>query len=367
MDNKALIQGAEHRIQQIRMSLQKKGIDCLLINHLPTIRYLTNFSGSYATLCITSKKVLFLTNDLYAEQIQHQLFKVKGLTTYITRDPYSFIAKEGLLDDAKTIGFESDKMSYATTMQVRKLLAPIKLVKANGIAQEVTISKTPEEINLIRKAADITTDVFNHIITLVKPGITEADLATEIVYQGRKRGAEKESFDIIVVSGHRSAMPHGRATDKKLENGDMITFDFGFYVEGFASDMTRSVMVGKANKEQKEVYTLIADCVEAANAYAKPGISGKELDAIARDKIVAAGYGDYFQHSLGHGLGIEVHESPAISWRNEKGLIPENAVITIEPGIYLPGKFGVRIEDDIVVHKNGIELLTKATKELLEL
>ena len=183
MDNKALIQGAEHRIQQIRLSLQKKGIDCLLINHLPTIRYLTNFSGSYATVCITSKKVLFLTNDLYAEQIQHQLFKVKGLSTYITRDPYAFIAKEGLLDDAKTIGFESDKMSYATTMQLRKLLAPIKLVKANGIAQEVTISKTEEEINLIRKAADITTEVFNYIITLVKPGITEADLATEIVYQ----------------------------------------------------------------------------------------------------------------------------------------------------------------------------------------
>jgi Xaa-Pro aminopeptidase len=365
MNNPAQTQAAEARIATLRAKMQAKAMDALLITHLPTIRYLTGFAGSYATLFITHSKILFLTNDLYAEQIKTQLFPLKGMEKRISRDPLGQTARENLLENPKTLGFEQDKVSYAMALQLRKLFRPARLVQAAGMAQQVTIPKTSAEIELVATAAKITDEVFQSILPLIKPGVSEQELATEIAYQGRKRGAEKEAFDIIVVSGARSAMPHGRASEKKLENGDMITFDFGFYYQGFASDMTRTVALGNPGQEQKKVYELIRSCVEAANQAAKPGMTGKELDAIARDKIEQAGYGQYFQHSLGHGLGIEVHEAPAISHRNEKGIIPEYAIITIEPGIYLPGSFGVRIEDDICVQASGAVVLTHSPKELL--
>ncbi|MBI3258443.1 MAG: M24 family metallopeptidase [Ignavibacteriae bacterium] len=180
-------------------------------------------------------------------------------------------------------------------------------------------------------------------------------------------GAEKEAFDIIVVTGEHSAWVHGRATEQKIKSGDMITFDFGFYVDGFASDVTRTVAVGKVSDEQRKVYGIVQEAHRTAIASAKAGMTGKELDTVARDIITAAGYGDYFQHSLGHGLGILVHENPAISSRNDKGKIPIGAVITIEPGIYLPGKFGVRIEDDILITETGCEILSSGSSELLVL
>ena len=367
MMTKDLTKTAELRFKQIRSKMQSMKMDALLINHLPTIRYLTGFSGSYAHVVVLLDEIIFLTNDLYEQQINIELLPLRGMKTFISRNPFQEIASQKLLKKSKTLGIDGDHLMHNTVLGIQKLLPKVKCVPAGGIAQEVTVVKSEQEIEHIRKAAQIASKVFDSIVKIIKPGIKETDIATEIVYQGRKLGAEKESFDIIVVSGERSAMPHGRATDKKIKKGDMITLDFGFYVNGFASDMTRSVMVGKANPEQKKVYDTVLKAIETSNAAAKVGMNCKKLYAVARNIIIAEGYGDYFRHSLGHGLGIEVHEMPRISAMNELEKLKKNTVITIEPGIYLPGKFGVRIEDDIVITQKGAEILTKATKQLLEL
>lgn len=361
------VQGAEKRLSVIRKQMTEKGIDALLVTSLYNIRYLTNFSGSNATLFILQSKVLFFTDDRYTEQIKTELHAVKGLESYIERSPYTFIKEKNLLGNSTTIGIETNKLPYATVMQLRKTFKPIKIVKADGIVENATIPKTPDEIAKIRRAADIQAEVFKQILPLIKVGVKESDLAAEITYRGRMLGAEKEAFDIIVVAGEHSAWVHGRATEQKIKSGDMITFDFGFYVDGFASDVTRTVAVGKVSDEQRKVYGVVQEAHKTAIASAKAGMTGKELDAVARDIITSAGYGDYFQHSLGHGLGIQVHENPAISFRNDKGTIPVGAVITIEPGIYLPGKFGVRIEDDILITETGCEILSSGSSELLVL
>jgi len=359
------LMGAENRLKVIRAEMKAKNIDAMLVTHLPSIRYITNFSGSNATVFILKSKVLFFTDDRYTEQVKSELHTVKGLETYIQRDPYSYAKEHNLLKGVMSIGVETARVSYDTLVRLRSMFKPAKITKANSIVQNATIPKTPDEVAKIRRAADIQANVFNQILPLIKVGVSEQDLAAEITYRGRMLGAEKEAFDIIVVAGEHSAWVHGRATEQKIKKGDMITFDFGFYYEGFASDVTRTVAVGTVSKEQKKVYEIVRNAHGSAIAAAKAGMTGKELDAVARDIITAEGYGDYFQHSLGHGLGIEVHESPGISFRNEKGKIPVGAVITIEPGIYLPGKFGVRIEDDILITETGCEILSSGSSELI--
>ncbi|MBK9247281.1 MAG: aminopeptidase P family protein [Ignavibacteria bacterium] len=359
------LDGAEHRLMTIRTDMKAKNIDALLVTHLPSIRYITNFSGSNASLFILKSKVLFFTDDRYTEQVKSELHAIKGLETYIERDPYKYAMDKNLLKGVLKLGADTGKVDYDTIVKLRKMFRPATITKANGIVQNATIPKTPDEVAKIRRAADIQANVFNQILPLIKVGVSEQDLAAEITYRGRMLGAEKEAFDIIVVAGEHSAWVHGRATQQKIKKGDMITFDFGFYYEGFASDVTRTVAVGAVSKEQRKVYDIVRHAHGTAIAAAKAGMTGKELDAVARDIITTAGYGDYFKHSLGHGLGIEVHENPGISFRNEKGRIPVGAVITIEPGIYLPGKFGVRIEDDILITETGCEVLSSGSSELI--
>lgn len=358
-------QGAENRLTVIRNRMKEKGIDALLVTCLPSIRYLTNFSGSNATLFILQSKVIFFTDDRYTEQIKTELHTINGLETFVERAPFSYAKENRLLIGVNLIGIDTKNVSYSTVIQLRKTFNPAKIIDEGGIVESATIPKTHDEITKIRRAADIQAEVFNQILPFIKVGVSEADLAAEITYRGRMLGAEKEAFDIIVVAGEHSAWVHGRATNQKINSGDMITFDFGFYVDGFASDVTRTVVVGKVSDEQRTVYNVVRDAHKSAIESAKAGMTGKELDAVARDIITSAGYGDYFKHSLGHGLGISVHESPAISFRNEKQRIPIGAVITIEPGIYLPGKFGVRIEDDILITESGCEILSSGSSELL--
>ena len=363
----SLTHSAEQRIRRIRKDMQASKMDALLINHLPSIRYLTGFSGSSALLIIKHDALFFLTNDLYEMQIKNEVYQLKGLTTIITRSFIGEMASRKVLSKVKQLGISEGSMTYAMHKALSTAFPKVKTVSDSGMVQKVNITKMPHELEHIRKAAKIATKVFQSIIKEIKPGITEADLAAEISYQGRKAGAEKESFDIIVVSGERSAMPHGRATNKKLKKGDAITMDFGFYVEGFASDMTRTVFVGKASERQKLVYNTVLEAVETANDAAKAGIDCKKLDGIARTIIEKAGFGEFFRHSLGHGLGIEVHDSPRISREAGGEKVLNGSVITIEPGIYLPGEFGVRIEDDLHIAGKGAEVLTLASKQLLEL
>lgn len=358
-------QSTEARIATIRSKMNEKGIEAIIVTSIPSIRYITNFSGSNATLFILNSKVIFFTDDRYTEQIKTELNPIQGLETYIERSPYTYANDNQLLKKIKVIGVDTKSVSYSTVMQLRKTFKSSKIIDEGGIVESVTISKTKDEIAKIKRAADIQFDVFNQILPLIKVGVRESDLAAEITYRGRLLGAEKEAFDIIVVAGEHSAWVHGRATDQKIKSGDMITFDFGFYVDGFASDVTRTVAVGKVSDEQRKVYGIVQEAHKSAIASAKAEMTGKELDTVARNIITSAGYGDYFKHSLGHGLGISVHESPAISFKNEKQKIPVGAVITIEPGIYLPDKFGVRIEDDIHITENGCEVLSSGSSDLI--
>jgi Xaa-Pro aminopeptidase len=242
----------------------------------------------------------------------------------------------------------------------------VKLVAAGDLVRDLSAIKTEKDIASIRKAANIAAKVYREILDVVVPGMRELDVAAEISYRGRLHGSEGDAFDIIVASGKRSALPHGRATSKKIANGEMVTLDFGCIVDGFNSDMTRTFAVGEPGDEARAVYRTVYDAERAGVATARAGISARQLDQVCRDVIDEAGYGPNFNHSTGHGLGLEVHEYPAVAARSPEDLkLKAGMVVTIEPGIYLPGKFGVRIEDDVVIEEGGCRELTSPTRQLI--
>jgi len=216
----------------------------------------------------------------------------------------------------------------------------------------------------MRKAQEITDEAFSYILTFIKPGMTERRVAAELVYQMMLRGADQVSFDPIVVAGHRSSMPHGVPTENVIQEGDFVTMDFGCLYRGYCSDMTRTIAVGHATEEMRKVYDVVLLAQLAGLAASKAGVLGKDVDKAARDVIEAAGYGDYFGHGYGHSLGLEIHEAPYASPKGNAPM-PEGCVCSAEPGIYLPGKFGVRIEDTAIFRADGVEILTKSPKELI--
>ena len=224
--------------------------------------------------------------------------------------------------------------------------------------------KDASEIKIIRQAIEIADQAFEHILTFIKPGITEIQVANELDFYMRSLGASGVSFDTIVASGVRSSMPHGVASQKVIESGDLITLDFGCYYEGYVSDMTRTIALGTIDPKLKEIYEIVLRANEIVNENTKAGITGKQMDALARDYITQKGYGDDFGHSTGHGIGLDIHEGPSISFRNEEPLVVNN-IVTNEPGIYLAGLGGVRIEDDLLIQEGGVEILNHSPKELI--
>lgn len=345
--------------------MKEKHLDAYIIHHLPTIRYFTNFSGSNALLVITRNKVHFFTDDRYSEQIKTELFSIDGLKTHIERDIWGFIAKKKILGSDGRVGYESNVVSVDGAKSMRKALKGVDLKAAAGLARETTMVKSADEVAKIKKAADITAKVYEFVLGFAKPGMRELDVAVELSYQARKLGSEGDAFEVIFVAGDHGAFVHGRASERKIRKGEVITLDFGCRWQGFNSDMTRTFSLGKPSDEARKAWQVVTEAHKRAIESIKPGMSAKVLDLVARDIITNAGYGDFYKHSLGHGLGIEVHESPAVSHRNEKGSIPEGCVITIEPGIYLPGQFGMRLEDDIHVTADGPVYLTSAPREMV--
>ncbi len=355
------------RLARIRASMKKQGLSAYIIHHLPTIRYLTNFSGSNAVVIVAQKQVHFYTDDRYTEQIATELFAIDGLKTHIERGVWKHVAAKNILRAGQTVGFESDVVSVDSLSTIKRLLKGVKLKAAPGLARETTIVKSAAEIANIKVAADMAAKVYDFVLGFVKPGMREIEVAAEIAYQGRKLGSEGDAFGIILVGGEHGAFVHGRAGQRKLKKGDVVTLDFGCIYRGFNSDMTRTFSLGKAPSEAKKAFAAVTEAHKRSIEAIKPGVKASLLDDIARSVIGAAGFGDYFKHSLGHGLGIEVHEEPRVSGMNTKGLIPQDCVITIEPGIYLPGKFGMRLEDDVHVSAKGPVMLTSAPREMIEL
>jgi len=353
------------RLTQIRFRIEELKADGLFVNYLPNIRYLTNFSGSAASMIILHDSIWFFTDDRYEEQVQTELYPLPNLQIHITRDIWNYLIEKKLLKGISALAFEADKLSYQDVINIRNLIRPVKFKPGEAIVEPYTMPKSPEELENIKKACKMSEEVFNIVLKNFKPGMTEKELAAEIVYQARKLGSEGEPFPTIVVSGKRSSMPHGSPSDKQIKSNEIVTVDFGCIVNGFCSDISRVFAIGKCTKEQKSIYELLIKAKENAIAQIRPFVNGKLVDQAARSMIAKAGYGDYFQHSLGHGFGIMPHEMPLITFRKENEIIPEGCALAIEPGVYLPKKYGLRVEDDVYVIKDSAKHLTKAPEELL--
>ncbi|MFP3357562.1 Xaa-Pro peptidase family protein [Planococcus sp. SIMBA_143] len=348
------------KLMKLREQMQKRELDSLLVTNPYNLRFITGFTGTAGLALITPNDAWFITDFRYTEQAGEQVkeFKVfqaqKGLIDEVAR-----IAKEAAVE---RLAFEQDYMTFATYSQYQEKLSAT-LEPVSGLIEKLRMVKSPEELEVLKAAAKIADDAFEHICSYIKAGMTELEVSNELEFFMRSQGATSSSFDIIVASGLRSALPHGVASNKKIEQGDLITLDFGALYNGYVSDITRTVAVGEPSDKLKEIYQVVLDSQVLALEKIKPGMTGIEADAIARDYIKSKGYGEAFGHSTGHGIGLEVHEGPGLSFRSETVLEPGMAV-TVEPGIYLPGIGGVRIEDDILITETGNERLTHSSKEL---
>ena len=355
--------------------MNKAEVEALLITDPYNLRYYTGFRGGEAVALITnqSSKVL-ITDSRYTEAAEkecYQGFVVRQFDATIS--VFDILLEYITQDRIHTIGFENESISYALYSKFVSALCESKkydgelLWKPLGdtllIPRQI---KSADEIELLREAEHIGDLAFEDILNILKPGMTELEVAAEIEYSMKRHGAEGLSFDTIAASGVNSSMPHAIPSEKKLEMGDFLTMDFGCKYKGYCSDMTRTVCIGKASDEQKKVYNIVLSAQLKVLNELKPGMLCKEVDAIARDYIKVQGYGQYFGHGLGHGVGLFIHESPAFNTR-DISIVRPGMIETDEPGIYLPGKFGVRIEDMILITENGCESLAKSPKELIEL
>ncbi len=352
------------RLAALRKKLIESRLDALLVTFLPNVRYLTGFSGSNGICIATGNSQAFLSDGRYRLQARDE---VHGYRIVIASGSlFEAAAKNGLLLNRGKIGYEEQHVTVAELRNLKKLLPHVKFIPTSGYVEELSAVKDRDEIDLIKKAVAITDRVFGKLLHVVKPGISELDIAAEISYLHRNHGAEADAFEPIVASGKRGALPHARATEKNIKKGEMVTIDMGCRYDGYHSDLTRTIAVGKPSARMRKIYEVVADAQQLAIDAAGSGISGRALDAVARTYIKKKGYGKYFSHSLGHGLGLQVHEQPRLSALSTDTLMNGN-VVTIEPGIYIQGIGGVRIEDDVVVRNSFCEVLNKAPKELIVL
>ncbi|MGD7007803.1 M24 family metallopeptidase [Metabacillus sp. 84] len=349
-------------LEKLRHSFKDSGIDGLLLTSEYNRKYATGFTGSAGLAIISESKAVLITDFRYTEQAakQAQGFEIIQHTGSIAEEAAVQAKKLGIVK----LGFEQDHVTFASYEGFKKAMGGIELVPVSGAVEKLRLIKSPSEIKILKEAAQIADAAYSHILHFVRPGLKEIDVSNELEFFMRKNGAASSSFDIIVASGFRSALPHGAASDKVIESGDLVTLDFGAYYKGYCSDITRTFAVGEPSDKLKEIYSVVLEAQLRGMNGIKAGMTGKEADALTRDLITEKGYGEYFGHSTGHGLGMEVHEGPALSKRSETILEP-GMVVTVEPGIYIAGLGGVRIEDDTVVTETGNESLTSSPKELI--
>ncbi|MCK9216720.1 MAG: Xaa-Pro peptidase family protein [Firmicutes bacterium] len=352
------------RIKKIRDIFNNIDADGIIICSPENRRYLSGFTGSNGFLIISNSELGFATDFRYVKQAEkecgnYEIFEIKSQPVDLL---YEIIKKYNI----KKLAYEDSFMTVSFYNKLKSKLKEIDFIPLKEAAGVIRIIKDKDELKLIGEAAKIADNAFTHILKLIKPGVPEKDIALELEYFMKKNGASKLSFDSIVASGKRSSLPHGIATDKVIENGDLVTLDFGCVYNGYCSDMTRTIVVGKADNRQKEIYNTVLKAQVEALSYIKAGVLGKDVDKAARDIISDAGYGDYFGHGLGHGVGLAVHEEPRLSINGEM-VLEENMVVTDEPGIYIPDYGGVRIEDLIIVGEDKPIILSKSVKKLIEL
>jgi Xaa-Pro aminopeptidase len=350
------------RIEKLRKKMQSNKLDAFLVTDLTNIRYLTGFSGSNGLAVVVKRSVYLITDFRYEEQV---LKEAKGCKIFITKNSlYEELYICKVLNKIKTIGFEGSNISFMTAQKIKKLFSPVKFLPFDNFVEDIAVQKDESEIKATRKAVEISDKVFLEMLNFIQPGMTELDVSAELSFRMKKYGAESDSFDTIAASGINSSMPHAKVTNRKIKNNEPLLMDFGASLWGYRSDMTRTVFFGKPSNEFIKIYEIVLDAQKLAIENVRAGLNCADVDGLARDYITKKGYGKYFGHGLGHGIGLKIHLKPRLSYLSQE-VLAENMIITIEPGIYLPGKFGVRIEDNLVVKKNGFNNLTKSPKELI--
>lgn len=348
----------------IQQLLTAEQLDGVLVFGRSDLRYLCGFSGSDGVLFLTADARVFLTDSRYQEQAQQEV-RADQIRCY--KSKLQGIAD--LLEEAcvQRIGFDAAGVTVAQFEELR-LLSPVatSFVPLTRHWETLRSIKTPAELAHLKYAADLNRKAFEAVVPFIRPGVRERDIALELEFALKKLGGETNAFDFIVASGLRGALPHGVASDRLICAGELVTIDFGTRHQGYHSDETVTVAIGEIDGKLRQIFDIVLEAHDSAIAAAQPGMRACELDAVARDCIVNKGYGEFFGHGLGHGVGLDVHEFPPVTAKNEASLTV-GMVVTVEPGIYLPGVGGVRIEDTIVITETGCECLTSIPKKFCQL
>ena len=353
-----------NNLNKIQQQLERRGLDALLITDEKNQRYALGFPFTDGAVLIARRGAWLFTDSRYIEAAELAAGDIADIVLFDAQHPLTdcirtVISREQL----SRIGAEEEKLSHAGFLRYEKALG-VKLEAGQTILSTLRSAKSEEEIAAMREAQGIAEAALAETLLLIRPGMSEREIAAELVYRMLRHGGEGNSFDPIVVTGKKTSMPHGVPGDELVEEGDFVTMDFGCLYKGYCSDMTRTVALGFVTEEMDKVYHTVLEAQLAGIAVTKAGVAGRDIDGAARKVIADAGYGAYFGHGYGHSLGLEIHEAPNANPSNDQPM-PAGAVCSAEPGIYLPGKFGVRIEDVTVITENGAEVLTKSPKNLI--
>jgi Xaa-Pro aminopeptidase len=348
------------RVDRLREKMAQEPVDGFLISSDLNWRYISGFRGDAGALLITHKSAYQFTDSRYIEQAQKEAVGFSTVMTTIEGDEVKDAVKR---EGVKRLAFEKDHVTYKVWEKFKERFEGVELVGVSDWVEEQRMIKTPREVQFVEKAQDIADDAFALLTDSIRMGAREIDLALEFEFTMRKMGSDGLAFPVIAVTGERSSLPHGVPTDRKIADGDFITFDFGARYQGYCSDETRTFVVGHLDAKHREVYEVVLQAQLAGLDAVKPGVMGKDVDAAGRKVIDAAGYGPYFGHGIGHGVGLEVHEGPSASKKSETILKP-GMIVTVEPGVYIPGFGGCRIEDLVLVTETGSQVLSHSPKEL---
>jgi len=341
--------------------IRRNRLDALILTDLPNICYLTGFRGSEATVIYSPKARWFFSDFRYQEQARQE---VSGFKVQIFKNKFKAIASSARRLGLKRLGFEASGMNFALYRAFQKELKGARLFPLEKSLLEIRAIKGPDEIQNLKTAVRISETALNRALGQFRAGISELELAAELEFQLRRAGSGWFAFESIVASGERAALPHARSTSKKIQKGELVVIDFGASFNGYAADLTVTIAAAEPGKKARKIYEVVSQAQKAAIAGVREGALCREIDALARDYIKAQGYGRYFGHGLGHGLGLAVHEEPSLNHKSKTELKP-GMVFTVEPGIYLPGELGVRIEDDLLLNQGkNVLVLSRSNQPL---
>lgn len=349
------------RVRKLQQVLGSQRVNALLVTHMPNVRYLCGFTGSSGALLVGPEKATLFTDGRYTVQAREE---THGASVRIAKGSPSTAAISSIARNRPTVGIEADHVTVTQRASLSKAAPKARLKALSGFVERARMIKQPDEVLQLKAAVMLASGLFEVLLHGIKPGVAESHVAAELEYVARRSGAQGMSFETIVASGPRSAMPHGVASNQEIPASGFVVLDYGVILGGYCSDMTRTVHVGPPGRKQRGLYQAVLDAQLAAIDVVRPGVQAGKVDQAARKVLRKAGFDSYFTHSTGHGVGLEIHEPPRLG-RGQTELLQPGMVITIEPGAYIPGLGGVRIEDMVLVTETGCQVLTPTSKELM--